>query len=294
MEGKIIVKNPNGTSKAWDHFGFYKVGDQVLKDKAVCKICKQECKYTGGTTNLNQHLYKHHSELFSAGSSSKRRYFTDTLLPSMMENCRHQIKNEMETICGIGLTTDSWTSCATENYITYTAHYITNEWKMKSVVLSTQCSEQKHTSENLAEDMKKTEQNWGMDKLLFQPVYVHDNASNITKAPRVMNPPRTGIGCLAHTINLAANSATSIQQVSNLLTKARKVIAAFRKSTLAHIVFKNKQALLLPGNDHKLILDCATRWNSSYDMLERLHEQYQVWVNCLYHFKCTLKYFLHH
>ena len=63
MEGKIIVKNPGVTSQAWDHFGFYKIGNQVLKDKAVCKICFQECKYIGGTTDLNQHLMKHHSEL---------------------------------------------------------------------------------------------------------------------------------------------------------------------------------------------------------------------------------------
>lgn len=68
-------------------------------------------------------------KVISGGSYEppKRRYFTDTLLPRMMENCAKEIRNEVETICGIGLTTDSWTSCATENYITYTAHYITKE-----------------------------------------------------------------------------------------------------------------------------------------------------------------------
>ena len=65
------------------------------------------------------------------------------------------MKKELEDTSGIGLTTDSWTSLATENYITYTAHYITKAWEMKSKVLSTQASEERHTAENLAADMKK-------------------------------------------------------------------------------------------------------------------------------------------
>ena len=111
---------------------------------------------------------------------------------------------------------------------------------------------------------------------MFDPIYVHDNASNATKAPKIMETPRLGIGCLAHTINLAANSSTSIKQVSDLLTKARKVVSSFRRSPVALNVLKKKQELLLPNKQHKLINDCPTRWNSSYDMLDRLNEQSQV------------------
>ena len=343
MEGKVLVKNPHGSSKVWKHFGFYKAGNTILKDFAVCFVCKQQCKYSGGTTNLNQHLEKHHRELCQASTSTSgsksiqsqitsmmkqpvikftaaaqslcsesvaeficgdlvplstvesknfkgmvnilsggrydcpsRKYFTENLLPKMMKDCSESMKKEVQNINGIGLTTDSWTSGASENYITYTAHYITDEWEMKSRVLSTHCSQERHTAENLAADMKKTEQNWGLNKLIFDPVYIHDNASNVTKAPQIMDKPRLGIGCLAHTINLAANSATSIQQVSELLNKARKIGSAIKRSTLASIIFKKNQDLLLPSKQHKLKLDCPTRWNSSYEMLERFNEQLQV------------------
>ena len=73
MKGKIVVSNPNGTSKVWDHFGFYRMGTKLLKDNAVCKICNQECKYTGGTTNLNQRLHKHHSDLFKNTATGSRK-----------------------------------------------------------------------------------------------------------------------------------------------------------------------------------------------------------------------------
>ena len=103
-------------------------------------------------------------------------------------------------------------------------------------------------------------------------MYVHDNATNATKAPKLMKTPRIGIGCLAHTINLAAIAAISIEQVAAILLKAKRVVTSFKKSYLALNVLKKKQALLLPHKQHRLVLSCPTRWNSSYDMLERIKE----------------------
>ena len=60
-----------------------------------------------------------------------------------------------------------------------------------------------------------------MDKLMFDPVFVHDNAVNVTKTPKIVENPRLGIGCLVHTINLAAISATAVKPVANLVAKAR-------------------------------------------------------------------------
>ena len=79
----------------------------------------------------------------------------------MLDNTSQDMKAEMTKIYGIGLTTDSWTSCATEHYIAYTTHYITDEWELVSKLLSTDCSVDKHTAQNLAEDMIRTENKWG-------------------------------------------------------------------------------------------------------------------------------------
>lgn len=63
---------------------------------------------------------------------------------------------------------------------------------------------------------------------LFPPVCVHDNATNATKAPKVRETPRNGIGCLAHTINLAANAALSSPEMAKLLNKGRKIVGTFK------------------------------------------------------------------
>lgn len=48
-------------STVWKYFGFWKIIKQdapsdIMKDKAVCKLCKAEYKYNRNTTNLSQHL----------------------------------------------------------------------------------------------------------------------------------------------------------------------------------------------------------------------------------------------
>ena len=118
-----------------------------------------------------------------------------------------------------------------------------------------------------------------MDELIFDSVFVQDTAANATKAPKIMEDPRLGIGCLAHTINLSAISAisaTSVKPVVNLVAKAKKLVTVLHKSDQAAIVLKRKQALLLENKMPKLIQECATRWNSTYDMLQRFTEQSQV------------------
>ena len=97
MEGKIIVKNPNGTSKAWDRFGFYKVGSQIFKEKAVCKICFQECKYTGGTTNLNQHLQKHHSDLLTGSSDCGKKRSIQAQITTLIKKPSVKLSSSSKT-----------------------------------------------------------------------------------------------------------------------------------------------------------------------------------------------------
>ena len=62
--------------------------------------------------------------------------------------------------------------------------------------------------------MKQTEQKWGIGKLLLNPIYVHDDVGNATKAPRLMKNQDLALDA-EPTINLAPNSATSIGQVAD-------------------------------------------------------------------------------
>ncbi|XP_051814750.1 E3 SUMO-protein ligase ZBED1-like [Acanthochromis polyacanthus] len=80
------------------------------------------------------------------------------------------------------------------------------------------------------------------------------------------------IACFAHTLNLAAQKGLGVNQMHRILGKVRRIVAFFHRSTTAAAVLDTKQKQLLLPN-HKLVMDVVTRWNSSYEMLERYIEQ---------------------
>lgn len=63
----------------------------------------------------------------------------------------------------VSLTTDLWTSCTMDPYITITAHYITDSWELKSRVLRTTLMPERHTTVNIAQRLKETIEEWDLD-----------------------------------------------------------------------------------------------------------------------------------
>lgn len=55
----------------------------------------------------------------------------------------------------VALTTDLWTSCQTQSYITITAHYISEQWSLESLVLQTRFFDVAHNADNLSAELEK-------------------------------------------------------------------------------------------------------------------------------------------
>ncbi|KAI4794605.1 hypothetical protein KUCAC02_017011 [Chaenocephalus aceratus] len=83
-----------------------------------------------------------------------------------------RIANEMKDK-SVSLTTDLWTSCTMDPYITITAHYITDTWELKSRVLRTTIMPERHTAVNIVQRLKETIEEW--DLVVF--CTIHDNAA---------------------------------------------------------------------------------------------------------------------
>ena len=62
----------------------------------------------------------------------------------------------------------------------------------------------RHTSENVAEELLRVAREWQVDEKVV--CCVSDNAANITKAMNIFNP------CLAHTINLSVRDALRVMK----------------------------------------------------------------------------------
>lgn len=109
---------------------------------------------------------------------------THTLCEKMLKDAYlvayTKLKCELNSIKYLAITCDSWTSIATESYLTVTCHYI-KDFVLKSAVLSTKPlgGEANHTSENIAQNLRDIFNEWEIDSKIV--CIVTDNAANIKK-----------------------------------------------------------------------------------------------------------------
>ncbi|KAF0040464.1 hypothetical protein F2P81_006362 [Scophthalmus maximus] len=73
------------------------------------------------------------------------------IMPDIYEQEKMAIVNNLSKATSVALTTDGWTSRATESSLSVTAHYITAEWEMQSLVLQTRPLYESRTGTSLAQ-----------------------------------------------------------------------------------------------------------------------------------------------
>lgn len=201
----------------------------------------------------------------SMGSKTLKKKIEDLFIEQ-----KGALKEDIAKCENVAITHDSWTSINTESYDTVTAHYITDEWEMKSKVLDTKKVEGSHTSENIAGILNEVKSEW---QIPGAPLAVSDNAANEVKAFKLLKWPR--IPCFGHNLNLIVKNGLAVKDIARLVGKGRSLVSFFHRSSSVNGVLQEKQSLLLPKEQHglKLVQDVSTRWNSTMDMLQRLTEQ---------------------
>ncbi|CAH2000345.1 unnamed protein product [Acanthoscelides obtectus] len=197
----------------------------------------------------------------------ERRIISKTLIPALYEECLTNTKNLISTGKTFCVTTDGWTSTNNTNtsYVAVTAHFLNKEFNLISVLLECSAFEKGHTAENLAAFLLKAATKWDIqDKIVFA---VSDNAANIQKALQLVR--WKNMGCVAHTLNLIVKDGLKNERITLILEKVREIVRYFKKSTISNNKLLRYQENTGIETPLKVILDVATRWNSTYYMLER-------------------------
>ena len=93
---------------------------------------------------------------------------------------------------------------------TVTCHFLTDEWKLKSVVLETTQIEESHTTENIGAMLTDIANKWNITKKIC--CVTIDSAYNIVAAIR--HDKWNHLPCFAYTLDLVVSN--SLQEVSEV------------------------------------------------------------------------------
>ena len=103
------------------------------------------------------------------------------------ETCKKLKKHLEFEASSIALTTEIWTSMATEAYMTVNTHYIDPSWKLQSFVLESLSFPERHTGVNIAEKLREVGETWG---IIGEVITVsHDQASTTLLKLRCLDIP---------------------------------------------------------------------------------------------------------
>lgn len=187
-----------------------------------------------------------------------RKYLKEQLLPTLYYDIKNKVKSKLDSVEHISLTTDTWTSRNGEGYMSLTAHFINEKWEMESCLLECFCLTDRHTAENLSQNLLTFATDWNIkDKV---DAVITDGAANMAAAIRLTK--WLHLPCLAHKLNLVAMSALKV--IVNIHDKAKNIVNYFHRSTVALEKFKSLQLQMnVCGKNKeplKLINDVCTRW----------------------------------
>jgi hypothetical protein len=194
-----------------------------------------------------------------------RHTLSRTTIPALYEETVLKVKDCISQGMKFCITTDCWTSRNTVNYMAVTAHFVSSEFQLCSLLLECCATDFSHTSENLATELRRVVESWGIENKIL--LAVSDNAANIKNAIST-KLSWNHFGCFAHTLNLIVKDALKNKEMSAIIEKVKQIVAHFRKSCVSNekLMVYQRNA----GNEPlKLLQDVATRWNSTFYMLQR-------------------------
>uniref|UniRef100_A0A803N135 BED-type domain-containing protein n=1 Tax=Chenopodium quinoa TaxID=63459 RepID=A0A803N135_CHEQI len=176
----------------------------------------------------------------------------------------------------IALTTDMWTSSnQKKGYMAVTAHFIDNFWKLQSRIIRFCHVPAPHTAEVLADALKECIHSWNLD-LKLSAITVDNCTTNDAMMDILLGDFPYGslilhghffhMRCCAHILNLIVQEGLSVV-VSDGILRIRDSVSFWTASPKRVQKFEQVARQLVPDCKRKLVLDCKTRWNSTYEML---------------------------
>lgn len=188
---------------------------------------------------------------------------------------KKKLKEQLKDVNKISLTTDLWRSTNQKiGYMVLTGHFVDANWRLQKRVLNFVHIPPPHRGVEIADTIYKCLKEWGIENKVY--TLSVDNASNNDSAIRILKDTFSRstkllcggklfhVRCCAHILNLMVQDGLS--EIKHIIEDIHDSVSYVNQSearlqTFSEIVHQ----LQLPNR--RLILECKTRWNSTYEML---------------------------
>lgn len=199
-----------------------------------------------------------------------RKYFSTKLIPQLYEKTKVDCGKKFVDIKWVSFTTDMWSSLANDDFLSLTGHFVNSAFELEHIFLEViPFTFATHTAANIKSFLQETLVTWNLTEKVN--IFVRDNGRNIVAA--MDSAGYVHVPCLAHTLQLVIkDGCLGSKVVANVTSICRRLVCHFKHSCHANKVLREAQACVgLPNK--KLKQDEPTRWDSTYNMLNRLIEQ---------------------
>ncbi|GMQ06568.1 hypothetical protein CsSME_00051105 [Camellia sinensis var. sinensis] len=176
----------------------------------------------------------------------------------------------------VAITTDMWTaSNQKKGFMAITAHFIDDSWTLQSRILRFIYVPCPHTKEVLCDTLLECLMDWNIDRKI-STVTVDNCSTNDAMITMLMDKLSNSslllggtlfhMRCCAHILNLIVKDGLDVIRVG--VEKIRESVAYWTATPKRVEKFEETVNQLHIPHTKKLGLDCATRWNSTYLMLQ--------------------------
>ncbi|WVZ73452.1 hypothetical protein U9M48_021756 [Paspalum notatum var. saurae] len=189
---------------------------------------------------------------------------------------RENAKNYMgATKSRVAITTDLWTpDNQKRGYMAVTAYFIDDSWTLRNIIMRFIYVSAPHTAEIICEELYEALVDWNLDEKMS--TLTLDNCSTndkvitelvkkIGKAKLMLKGKLLHMRCAAHILNLIVKDGLDV--IKDSIAKIRESVTFWTATPKRIEKFEEIAKHCKVKLDHKLGLDCKTRWNFTYKML---------------------------